>query len=104
MVNHDLDVVRDPAGDPRALAVFAECTFGELLDMGAQPHSMIGSGCLWIVSGRTREPIWVVYAEPISVLGLGRSVCVVPDVTGDGLPDLIVGGEKASYLFAGPGR
>lgn len=82
---------------------FDSCTFGQLLDLGSMPNTL-NSGCLWVVSGRTREPIWVIYGGPNSNLGIGRSVCAVPDVTGDGLPDLIVGGNKASYLFAGPGR
>lgn len=61
-------------------------------------------GCVWVYSGRTRELIWVLLGRPGLREELGRGLCSVPDVSGDGWPDLVVSGREATYVFAGPGR
>lgn len=81
-------------------------TLLEARELQSSPRSMMSSesGCLLVLSGRTRRPILGVWGRPGSSDGIGRSVCAIPDVTGDGYPDLVVGGLDACYVFAGPGR
>lgn len=61
------------------------------------------SGCAVIYSGRTRKPIFGVWAEPGSREGLGLTLTPLPDVSGDGWPDVLVGNATTAYVFRGPG-
>lgn len=81
-------------------------TLTEARKLTSSPRSMMESesGCLLVISGRTRRPMWGVWGRPGTLDGMGRSACAIPDVSGDGHPDLVVGGSEACYVFAGPGR
>ena len=62
------------------------------------------SGCAVVYSGRTHELIWGAWAQPGTRRGLGLQMATMPDVNGDGLPELMVTDEDIAYVFAGPGR
>jgi len=68
------------------------------------PWSSRQSGCAVVYSSRTREPVWGAFGAPNSSNGLGLGMRAVEDVSGDGLPDLVVSDAEAAYVFAGPGR
>jgi hypothetical protein len=59
------------------------------------------SGCALVFSGRTREILFGVFGEPGSMAGIGLDVAPIPDIGGDGLPDLVVTDESHAYVFAG---
>ena len=61
------------------------------------------SGCAWVHSGRNREVIFGVYGLPGTREGLGLGVAPIPDINGDGLPDIVIAAENTVYVFAGPG-
>lgn len=62
------------------------------------------SGCAWVLSGRSREVIMAVYGEPGSRDGMGLAMSPLPDLSGDGHPDLAVTAADGVHVFAGPGR
>lgn len=62
------------------------------------------SGCVRVHSGKDLRVIQAVYGEPGMGAGIGLEVGAFPDVTGDGLPELLVGSEDTLYVFAGPGK
>ena len=62
------------------------------------------SGCLLVYSGRTRSVIWGVFGMPGTMQGIGFQACALPDVSGDGHPDLVVAGGGCSYVLPGPGK
>ena len=61
------------------------------------------SGAALVYSGKTCRPMLGVWGPPGSRLGLGLCVLPMPDVSGDGYPDLLVTDEDTAYVFAGPG-
>ena len=61
------------------------------------------SGCVLVWSGRTREVLFGILGMPGRRQGFGFQIIVLPDVSGDGHPDLVVGGSVEAYVFAGPG-
>jgi hypothetical protein len=61
------------------------------------------SGAAVVYSGRTHHAIFGVWAPPGSRKGLGLEVTALPDINGDGCPDIIVSDEDTAYVFAGPG-
>jgi hypothetical protein len=61
------------------------------------------SGVAVVYSGRTHQAIFGVWAPPGSRKGLGLEVAALPDINGDGCPDIIVSDEDTAYVFAGPG-
>ncbi len=69
-------------------------------DSWQEPHS----GCALVVSGRTHRPIFGAWGEPGSGQGLGLHIAPLPDITGDGLPDLVVSDGSHAYAFASPGK
>lgn len=76
----------------------------EALAIESRPTSMTSeSGALRVVSGRTRRPIWGVWGRPGTQDSIGFSVCAIPDISGDGAPDLVVGGVHRTFVFEGPG-
>jgi hypothetical protein len=71
----------------------------------SHPTSMAHeSGCVRIHSGRTREVVWAAFAPPESGKGLGYAVQCLPDIDGDGWPDVLVTSGSSAFAFAGPGR
>ncbi|MCE9594368.1 MAG: hypothetical protein K8S98_09240 [Planctomycetes bacterium] len=62
------------------------------------------SGCAVVYSGRTRKVIFGVWARAGSRQGLGLQVAAVDDLSGDGMPDILVTDLNTAYVFAGPGR
>lgn len=71
---------------------------------GGATDTVEQEGCVWVYSGRTRDVMWVLLGRPGMREELGRGLCSVPDVSGDGWPDLVVSGREATYVLAGPGR
>lgn len=61
------------------------------------------SGAAWVYSGRTHEVIMGAWGDPGSRHGMGLNGCVVPDLDGDGLPEIAVVDAKGAHVFAGPG-
>lgn len=86
--------------------ILEELTLKEALKLPSRPWSAFTpeSGCLWIVSGRTREVMLGIYGKPGSREGIGLNTTSVPDVSGDGWPDLVVSGYHWNYVFPGPGN
>jgi hypothetical protein len=71
----------------------------------SHPTSMAHeSGCVRIHSGRTRGVVWGAFAPPESGEGLGYAVQRLPDIDGDGWPDVLVTSGSTAFAFAGPGR
>jgi len=62
------------------------------------------SGCVLVLSGRTHEVFLGVYGEPGTRAGLGMDLAALPDVSGDGHPDLVVTSWQHAYVFPGPGK
>jgi hypothetical protein len=61
------------------------------------------SGCAVVYSGRTHKVIFGVWGEPGSMDGLGVGVSRLPDITGDGYPDVLVSNGNTAFAFRGPG-
>lgn len=61
------------------------------------------SGCAVVYSGRTHKVIFGVWGEPGSMEGLGVGVSRLPDITGDGYPDVLVSNGRTAFAFRGPG-
>jgi hypothetical protein len=83
----------------------AKLTLAQALALESDPWCAFTweSGYAVVHSGKSREVILGVWAPPGSRRGLGLSVTALPDVSGDGHPDLLVTDEGAGYAFAGPG-
>jgi hypothetical protein len=89
---------------PVELETLRHMTLEEALVIESRPMSMASeSGALRVVSGRTRRPIWGVWGRPGTQDSIGFSVCSIPDISGDGAPDLVVGGSTSTFVFEGPG-
>lgn len=56
-----------------------------------------------VYSGKTGRVRMKCRVGPQAPEGLDRRILAVPDVTGDGHPDLLVGGQESLWLFAGVG-
>jgi hypothetical protein len=80
-------------------------TVEDALRIESEPHfaGFSESGCALIYSGRTREVIFGVFGGVDSSDGIGLTMAPLPDVSGDGWPDIAIGGRNAIYVFAGPG-
>ena len=61
------------------------------------------SGTAWVRSGRTQEVIMAVWGPPGSRQGMGLAGCSVPDLDGDGWPEIAVVDMDGAYVFPGPG-
>jgi hypothetical protein len=61
------------------------------------------SGAAWVYSGRTRQVIMGVWGDPGSRQGMGLNGSPVPDLDGDGWPEIAVVDGKGAHVFAGPG-
>lgn len=61
------------------------------------------SGCALVYSGRTHKPIFGVWGEPGTRAGIGVGVGRLPDISGDGFPDVLVASGSTAYAFRGPG-
>jgi hypothetical protein len=93
---------RSPAGDS---AVDFPGTLAEILRQPFQETaSSVSSGCVVVYSGRTRAPIWGCIGRPDQHDQLGLGTAAIPDVSGDGYPDLVVAGSDRSYVLPGPGK
>lgn len=69
-------------------------------------YSMLGvfGGRVIIYSGRTQKPIMGVWAPVGSDLSLGEHVCGLPDLNGDGSPEVLVTAPGIAYVFASPAQ
>jgi FG-GAP repeat len=61
------------------------------------------SGTAWVRSGRTREVLMGVWGAPGSRQGMGLAGCSVPDIDGDGWPEVAVVDMDGAHVFPGPG-
>ena len=83
---------------------FEELTLDELIRFESDPWcGGSHSGCALLYSGRSQEVLWGVFGRPGSYRCIGHEMAALPDVSGDGYPDLIVTGNSEAYVFAGPG-
>jgi hypothetical protein len=62
------------------------------------------SGCAVVYSGLTHEPLFGAWGPSGSMKGLGLAVCALPDLNGDGRPELLVTDEDTAYVFSGSAR
>jgi hypothetical protein len=91
-------------GSVLAPLAFAASSLQLAVRIPSHPKSMTHeSGCVRIHSGRTREVVWGAFAHPESGEGLGYAVQRLPDIDGDGWPDVLVTSGGAAFAFAGPG-
>jgi hypothetical protein len=91
-------------GKPVELEALRNMPLEDVLAIESRPTSMTSeSGALRVVSGRTRRPIWGVWGRPGTGDSIGFSACSIPDITGDGALDLVVGGSIRTFVFEGPG-
>ncbi len=75
------------------------------VQLPSEPRSMsYESGCVLIYSGRTSEVLAGYWGQRGQQEGLGFYVCPLPDVSGDGFPDLAISGGRQAFVFEGPGR
>src|SRR5262249_7000572 len=61
------------------------------------------SGCALIYSGRDRTVITGIFGHPGSREGVGLQITALPDISGDGFPDLAVLAGDEAWIVAGPG-
>jgi len=61
------------------------------------------SGCALVYSGRARHVILGVWGSPGVRRGIGLEVAPMPDIDGDGHPDVLVADQDTAYVFSGPG-
>ena len=88
----------DVAPDLRALSL------AEALELESKPCSISWeSGCVRVYSGRTRKVVLGIWGTPGSHQGMGLAATGIPDVTGDGRRDLVVGDGKDAYVYSGSG-
>lgn len=104
--NFNLLAERNPGGTPGCEVDVTKLTLDQAIALESQPWCSFTweSGCAVVYSGRTRKAIFGVWAPPGSRQGLGLEVAALPDVNGDGAPDLIVADGSSAFAFAGPGR
>lgn len=104
--NFNLLLDRGPGSDPDPADDVTRMTLVEAVRVESYPTNAWSweSGCAVVYSGRTREPIFGVWGAPGSRNGLGLEVAALPDVDGDGAPDLIVTDESSAYAFSGSGH
>ncbi|MFN0244301.1 MAG: integrin alpha [Planctomycetota bacterium] len=73
----------------------------------SNPYGGWCSGAALIFSGRTRKPILGVFGDPGDAGGLGDRIGLamapLPDINGDGSPDIAIASGERIYFFAGPG-
>jgi hypothetical protein len=62
------------------------------------------SGTAWVRSGRTQEVIMAAWGPPGRRQGLGLAGCSVPDLDGDGWPEIAIVDMDGAYVFPGPGK
>jgi hypothetical protein len=60
-------------------------------------------GAVHVYSGRSKQPLLVVFGPADSMRGLGGDALVLPDVDGDGAADLLVRDENVAFAMRGPG-
>lgn len=92
---------RDWGVEPPDLRAMTLAQALELRSM--QSGGGLGSGIVVVVSGRTRKVMFGVWGRPGIRDGMGLDVAPLPDVNGDGHPDLVVIAADGGYVFAGPG-
>jgi hypothetical protein len=61
------------------------------------------SGAAWVYSGRTRRVIMGVWGRPGSMQGMGLGGARIPDLDGDGWPEIAVVDGSSAHVFRGPG-
>jgi hypothetical protein len=95
----------NPGYNPAESVDLSKLSLQDALKLASDPWCAFTweSGCAVVYSGRTREVIFGVWAEPGSREGLGVAVCPLPDLTGDGLPDVLVANGTTAFAFPGPG-
>lgn len=85
--------------------LFANGALSQAAFATSEPRSMGSeSGCAIVYSGRTRRPIFGVWAPADSGVGLGRALLALPDISGDGAPDVLVATGRELRAYRGPGR
>jgi hypothetical protein len=93
------------SGMPGQTARFATASLSLLVQADTHPRSMsTETGCAVVYSGRTQRPIFGVWAPADSGIGLGRALLALPDVSGDGAPDVLVATGRELRAYRGPGR
>ncbi len=86
-------------------SVVRDLTLEEALKIPTNPWNSFNleSGTAWIYSGKTQRVIFGVWGRPGTADGIGLHGAALPDLNRDGLPEIIVVGSNAAYVFAGPG-
>lgn len=104
--NFNLPKENDPSGTPGCEVDVRKLTLAQAAQLESQPWCafMWESGCAVVYSGRTREVLFGVWALPGSRQGLGLEIAPLPDVNGDGNPDILITDGANAFAFAGPAR
>jgi hypothetical protein len=85
--------------------LFANGALSQAAFATSEPRTMgPESGCAIVYSGRTQRPIFGVWAPADSGEGLGRALLALPDISGDGAPDVLVATGRELRAYRGPGR
>lgn len=103
--NFNLPGAADPNFSAEDVVDLRKLSLSEAAKLESKPWCAFTweSGSALVYSGRTHALIWGAFACPGSRLGLGLDMTSMPDVDGDGHPDLLVSDEDTAYVFAGPG-
>jgi hypothetical protein len=92
-------------GSPIDAWMFANGALSQAAFVMSEPRSMgPESGCAIVYSGRTQRPIFGVWAPADSGVGLGLALLALPDISGDGAPDVLVATGRELRAYRGPGR
>lgn len=104
--NFNLPKEGDPSGTPGCEIDVRKLTLAQAAKLESQPWCAFAweSGCAVVYSGCTREVLFGVWALPGSRQGLGLEIAPLPDVNGDGSPDILITDGSNAFAFAGPAR
>ncbi|MBL8857112.1 MAG: hypothetical protein JNL28_01225 [Planctomycetes bacterium] len=95
-VHESLDRASPP--DPR------QAGLGQMVSLESRPRGgrPWESGCAVVYSGKSGQPLFGIWAEYGSHVGLGFDLLRIDDINTDGRDDILVTGHDTAYAFATP--
>lgn len=95
----------DPGYEPGRAVDLGPLSLTQALALESAPWCAFTgeTGCVLVYSGKSRSVLMGIWAPSGMRIDLGRDVAALPDVTGDGVADFLVGSYAQAYVFAGPG-